>query len=168
MTIVIRPYLPKDRAACEHVFRSNVPRWFCDHELAEFLKFLDAGECPYFVIERAGEIVACGGYGRRPGIDVADLCWGMVARHCHGRGLGARLLRRRLQFIAADNAFRGVRLSTSQLTEGFYERFGFVTVERTKNGISPGLDKIEMRLDLESGLRKELPLNCSADLEAVR
>ena len=156
MTIVIRPYTPKDRAACESVFRSNVPGWFREHELPGFLQFIDAGDCPYFVIEDAGRIVACGGYGERPGIAVADLCWGMVARESHGHGIGTRLMLTRLQKIAANQRFSGARLGTSQLAEGFYRRFGFVTVERKKDGIDRGLDVVEMRLDFTPGSRERL------------
>lgn len=156
MTITFRPYSRQHRAACERVFRSNMPRWLREHELPEFMAFLDTGECPYFVVEHAGQIVGCGGYGRRPGIDVADLCWGMVDRQWHGQGIGRQLLLHRLVAVAADSSFVAVRLGTSQLTEKFYSRCGFVTVERKKDGIAAGLDVVEMRLELTPAERSRI------------
>lgn len=154
--MTIRPYTEIDRADCEAIFRTNVPRWFREHELPGFLQFLDAGECPYFVVEDEGQLVACGGYGRRAGSDIADLCWGMVAMPSHKKGFGSQLLMARLRRIAADERFSGARLGTSQLTEGFYRRFGFVTVERKKDGIDKGLDVVEMRLEFTPDNRQKL------------
>lgn len=166
--MTIRPYTAKDRADCEAVFRTNVPRWFRKHELPGFLQFLDIGECPYFVIEHAGNIVACGGYGRRPGSDTADLCWGMVAMPSHRKGFGSQLLTTRLRCIAADEQFSAVRLGTSQLTEGFYRRFGFVAVERKKDGIAEGLDVVEMRLEFTPDNRKQILLSGTARIRCSR
>ena len=148
LRVSYREYSPADRDKCLRVFRSNMPRFFRDHEQPVFEAFIDSGECPYFVIDQAGMIVGCGGYGVRTGSDHADLCWGMVDQSRHGQRLGEFLLLLRLSEIIRDPKIKAVRLGTSQLTDGFYQRYGFAVCERTANAIAEGLDEVEMLLDL--------------------
>lgn len=143
-----RPYRPSDRAACIGLFRSNIPQYFHEEEQDEFEEFLDSGDVEYFVIEEQGEIVGCGGYGIRTGSDTADLCWGMVDARHHGRRLGEFLLLARLHEILAKADVRGVRLATSQHTDPFYERYGFAVRSRRPDGFAPGLDEVEMWMEL--------------------
>jgi len=147
---VIRPYEVADRAACLAVFEANVPRYFRSSERREFEDFLEELPGPYFVLEAEGEIVGCGGYalaeeGRR-----ADLCWGMIHRDHHGRGLGKQLTRRRIDEALARPTVEEVVAQTSQLTRGFYQSLGFQTVEVEPDGFAPGLDRCEMRLTTAS------------------
>ena len=125
-----------------------MPRFFRDHELPEFAAFLDRGECPYFVITDGGTIVGCGGYGQRPECELADLCWGMVAPDRHGQRLGELLLLGRLRRILSDLTVTGIRLGTSQLTEGFFQKYGFATKKIVADGIDSGLDDVEMLMRL--------------------
>ena len=92
MTLYLQVYGPTDRDACIEVFRSNVPRFFRDHELADYLDFVDSSGGPYFVVLCDEKIVGCGGFGIRPDTDCADLCWGMVDRAEHGKRIGTFLL----------------------------------------------------------------------------
>ncbi len=43
-----------------------------------------------------------------------------------------------------------VVLDTSQHSRGFFERFGFQQVARHRDGYGPGLDRCEMRLELNA------------------
>jgi hypothetical protein len=143
-----RRYLSRDRGDCLRVFSSNVPRYFREHERAGFETFLDSSGCPYFVVELSGAIVGCGGYGvREPGA-LADLCWGMIDVDHQRNHLGEFVLLSRLHTIVMDERAPGVRLATSQLTDGFFQRYGFTVLSRSRNGIGEGLDEVEMRLDL--------------------
>lgn len=140
----VRAYTIADRPACIALFDSNVPDYFAPIERADFLATLDEIE-DYWVIELDGEgIVACGGYAI--GVDgTAALCWGMVRRDLHRRGLGERLLSERLRRIDADPAARQVVIETTQFSRGFYARHGFQTLREQADGFAPGYHLVEMR-----------------------
>ena len=145
----VRPYEPRDRAGCLALFDSNTPVFFDVSERDGFVGWLDglAGlGAPYQVIERDGRIVACGGHAVEPDGVTASLCWGMVDRSLHGTGLGRQLTGARIAAARAATGVTAMRLDTSQHTEGFYRRFGFVVQAVTKDGFAPGIDKYEMRL----------------------
>jgi GNAT superfamily N-acetyltransferase len=150
----LRAYTPADREACLHLFASNVPDYFARIERADFEHTLDA-IADYLVLELEGEgIVACGGYAAArpdpasdpdPNAGVAVLCWGMVRRDLHRRGLGERLLSERLRRIDADPAFASVRIETSTFSRDFFARHGFVVTREEADGFAPGYDLVEMR-----------------------
>lgn len=145
----VRDFRSSDTTACLAVFDSNVPRYFTLPERAAFRDFLHALPGPYMVIEdEAGAVVACGGLAIDPASGRSDLCWGMVRGELHGSGLGRRLMEARLDRARTHPDVRIVALNTSQLTTGFYERFGFVTTETILDGYAPGLDRCEMRLTI--------------------
>jgi len=146
----VRPYRAEDRSACEILFDSNTPHYFAYEERKDFVSFLEELKIPYFVVEDdEGAIVACGGYGAaKEDPTVAVLCWGMVLRDVHHRGIGRRLLAERLQRIAAEPQFVSVKIDTSQYSRGFFERFGFMAGRIVPNGFAPGLDLVEMKLNL--------------------
>ena len=144
----VRPYAACDRDACLALFDGNTPRFFDPSERAGFAAWLEASTQPYLVIERDGNIVACGGHALEAGGTVASLCWGMVAQDVHGQGLGRALTQARLDAIRAMPQVARVTMNTSQHTQGFYARFGFVGVKVTPHGIGPGLDQWDMMLQL--------------------
>jgi ribosomal protein S18 acetylase RimI-like enzyme len=143
---VARAYREDDHAACVALFQSNVPEYFAAVEIDDFLQTLQQVD-RYWVIELAGEgIVACGGYD---GVDdepgVAALCWGMVRRDLHRRGLGDFLVRERLRRIDADEDFNAVVIETTRFSCDFYARYGFVVTREQADGFAPGYDLVEMR-----------------------
>ncbi|WP_066253917.1 GNAT family N-acetyltransferase [Hydrogenophaga flava] len=142
-----RAYRPADRAACIAVFASNVPHFFHEGEAQDFAAFLDGEADRYLVVLDGADIVGCGGFALDEDGREVSLCWGMLRRDRHGQGIGAQLLRARLQAIAATPAV-SVRLVTSQHTAGFYRRFGFEVRSVQTDGLAPRLDAVEMRLDL--------------------
>jgi ribosomal protein S18 acetylase RimI-like enzyme len=146
--VVARSYRPGDFKACLAVFDSNVPRFFTPEERGEFASFLRALPGPYLVLRLEDrEVVACGGHAVREGAEAGDLCWGMVRRDLHGQGLGAALMRLRIDALRADSRVRHAELNTSQHTVGFYEGLGFHIVGVQPDGYARGLDRYEMRLD---------------------
>lgn len=154
MTLQLRDYCPSDRDACIAIFQSNVPRYFRDHEREEFLTFLDAAESPYFVVTSGAAVLGCGGFAICPGDHRADLCWGMVDARAHRKGVGEFLLFARLHRIAENAEVQRVRLGTSQLTDGFFRRYGFSIQSQTADGIAEGLDDVEMHLELTEEIRE--------------
>lgn len=155
----LRPYTPADREACLALFASNVPDYFAQIERDDFIDTLDNID-DYFVLELDGEgVVACGGYatarpdpdgGPQSNADLAVLCWGMVRRDLHRRGLGERLLSERLRRIDADPAYTAVVIETSTFSRDFYARHGFVTTREQADGFAPGYDLVAMRRPVPS------------------
>lgn len=158
MNTVIRPYTEADENGCLEVFGSNVPKYFSEGERAEYLAFLrdpeDRGT--YFVMERGGEIVGCGGYYIKSDGKGGGLTWGMVRRELHGTGLGKRLLLERLFRLAQTPGLESIALDTSQHTFGFFEKLGFVTQKITPNGYWDGLDRYDMKLSLGEAARQRI------------
>jgi GNAT superfamily N-acetyltransferase len=154
----LRAYTPADRAACLALFDSNVPLFFAPPERPDFMSFLDAPSCAYYVVQDDdGAIIGCGGYHYDAAAPVASLCWGMVARDRHRSGVGTFLLRGRLRRLCADSGGRAVLwLNTSQHVAAFYQKFGFMIVRITPDGLAPGLDEIDMVLYLSEARCSEL------------
>lgn len=148
---MLHPYTSPDRPACLKLFDSNLPHFFAEHERADFAAFLDRVDRvgtrpePYFVLEREGEVVACGGVGYEAFPTLAYLSWGMVRGDLHGAGLGDELTRSRLDWLRHHwPAVTHAKIDTSPHTQGFYTRFGFEATERTPDGFGPGLDRVRM------------------------
>ena len=153
--MIARPYEVTDRAECLRVFDSNAPWYFLPEERIPFERFLDRLPGPYFVVVDEDDLIACGGHATGRVSGEADICWTMVRRDQHGHGVGNFLLTTCVCDILAIEDIQTVRLETSQHTFPFFQRWGFVVVERVPNGFGPGLDKIEMRIVLDAGARRD-------------
>lgn len=138
----------RDFDAALSIFDSNRPKYFNASERQSFADFLRQPPGPYFVVEALSEgIVACGGYAVVEPQARGDLCWGMVRRDLHGRGIGTYLTMRRIEELRGDTRVSHVVLNTSHLTQHFYRRLGFATTGIVENGFGPDLHKCDMRLD---------------------
>jgi GNAT superfamily N-acetyltransferase len=145
MPLRFREYTNADKEACTAIFTTNTPDFFREHELDDFVSFLDRLPCPYFVVENEnGEMTACGGYAPQRG----RLCYGMVARAYHRQGIGRFLLMERLKHWFQHHGPAHVSLKTSQHSAGFFAKAGFITRNITKDGLAPALDAHEMALEL--------------------
>jgi N-acetylglutamate synthase-like GNAT family acetyltransferase len=120
--------------------------WGCDSELIR--------DGTYFVAEVAGELVACGGWGRRrtlfggdaqpgrvsdllnPHQDAARIRAFFVRPDWARRGLGRQILER-CESEAQAHGFRAVELLATLTGERFYQRFGY-TGEATVEYPIPG------------------------------
>ncbi len=142
----IRPYSESDLDAVVEVLRSNIPKYFGLSEEPGLLEFLADAE-HYYVIEIDSEVVGAGGIGLNED-DTVSLCWGMVHREHLGTGLGKKLTEFRIERSLEHFGNKPMVTSTSQHTEEFYQKFGFVTVEHTPDGFGPGIDICKMRLDV--------------------
>lgn len=121
----IRPYAPRDLAACLALFDSNLGRFFAPEERADFELFLQSPPGHYLVMEHEGEVVGCGGYAFDDTGETASLTWGIIRRDLHGNGLGRFLLMYRLREIGKRGTVSRVRLITTPNVCGFFEKQGF-------------------------------------------
>jgi predicted GNAT family N-acyltransferase len=143
-----RPYSQADQEAVIAIFRSNIPKYFTSGEEQGLVNFLSDDVRDYYVIEINGEVVGAGGIGLNEQEPLTvSLCWGMVRQDHLGTGLGKALTQMRINI--ARERFDGAPLSisTSQHTQGFYEKFGFELTRHEVDGFSPGIDICEMRLE---------------------
>ncbi len=156
--MTLRPWTADDFDACLALARSNTPAFILPHEVAAYGDWLrracgpdaDRGDaCAYFVVDDAGGegLAACGGIAFAEGAPVATLCWGLVRRDLHRRGIGTRLLLERLA-LARARGVEVVAMDTTPASLGFFLRHGFVEIARTRDGYGPGLDRVDVELRL--------------------
>lgn len=144
----IREFRSDDVDGCLDVFDSNTPTYFRPHERADFERFLAELPGPYLVVEsHSGRILACGGYAR-DSASTAVLTYGMVHADSQHQHIGTRLLEERLNGVRACRNVSAVIINTTQLTEGFFARFGFRTESIALNHYAPGLHGVRMVLRL--------------------
>ncbi len=145
----IRRYEARDLDDVVAIFRSNIPKYFGPSEEAGLVDFLREFSGEYYVLEVDGEIVGAGGIALNSDLDppTVSLCWGMVRKDHLGTGLGKALTEFRISL--SSERYPGVPMTTdtSQHTEGFYNKFGFATVEHTPDGYGPGIDMCRMSLE---------------------
>lgn len=135
---------------CLSIFDSNTPKYFADWERSEFEDYLDnhAAENHFFVVICEKLAVGCGGYEVRD--SVAGLTWGMVSNQFHGRRIGEELLKYRLEHISENYGDITLKIQTSQYTEGFFKKHGFITTDIVENGYDPGLHTIHMQYQVKA------------------
>lgn len=142
-----RKYNEADEENVISIFRSNIPKYFSKEEEAGLRNFLaDISSIEYFVIENEGAIIGAGGISLNKDQTVS-LCWGMVRNDFIGKGLGKQLTEYRINLSKEKFCNLPIVISTSQHTQGFYEKFGFKLVERIADGFALGIDNCKMRLE---------------------
>lgn len=141
--MIFANYTPEHhKAGCLAAFDSNVPHYFDTSERQDFETFLDQEAGDYVVMLEDNKVIGCGGVALNN--DEAVLCWGLLHADWHGRGLGRALLEQRLKMAEAMPQARRIVCATSQHTEAFYAKKGFITQRRINDGWAPGLHRIEM------------------------
>lgn len=142
-----RQYSPTDLEPVVAIFRSNIPKYFGPDEERGLRDFLADSRCHnYFVGEVDDDVVAAGGIALNDDQTIS-LCWGMVRSDLIGTGLGRELTRFRIDAARDIYGDLPIVISTSQHTQGFYEKFGFRITRHEPDGFGPGIDICEMRLD---------------------
>ncbi len=143
----LRRYRTDDLDAVIDIFRSNIPKYFGPAEEPGLRDFLTNASDDYFVAEINEQIIGAGGLALNPD-ETVSLCWGMIRSDLIGKGLGRELTEFRIQKAGESYANLPLVISTSQHTQGFYEKFGFRLVEHTPDGFGPGIDICKMRREL--------------------
>ena len=140
------PYNDTFKTSCLEIFDSNLGKFFAPEERIEFAEFLDrlSPTDEYYVGTLQQRVVACGGLARDQGCGV--LCWGMVRRDYHSRGLGNELTVFRLERLKSLDNIDLIKIETSQHTQGFYAKQGFHVTRVEKGGFGPGIDCVAMAL----------------------
>lgn len=154
--MTIRKYQPGDRASCIEIFQSNCPKYLDPSELSGFEFWLNGQDNEkimyknaigehYFVLEKEGKVIACGGYYVCKDNPMVSMAWGLVHNAFHKQGFGKQLFQFRVEQIIQDFPERNIELDTSQHTYRFFEKFGFKITQITKDGYGKGLDRYDMK-----------------------
>jgi len=147
MTVLIRPYKIGDKQACLAIFDSSIPDFFDPSERELLNGFLDDPLGTYFVIERDGKVVGGGGF-RTEDRGQARFTWGMVHRDHHGEGLGRLMAEHRLQEIENSGKYSEIEIFTTPKVAPFFRKFGFVDQQLKKDGFAPGMDQVQMLMNI--------------------
>jgi predicted GNAT family N-acyltransferase len=148
LKVTIRTYISADLEKVIAIFRSNIPKYFGPEEEAGLRDFLAAFADDYFVCELDGKVIGSGGFALNDGEDkTVSLCWGMIRSDHLGNGLGRELTEFRIDAARDRYGDLPLVISTSQHTQGFYEKFGFRLTEHVSGGFGPGIDICKMRLE---------------------
>jgi GNAT superfamily N-acetyltransferase len=145
--VKIRPYALSDLESCLSIFDRNTPKYFAPSDRRGFSTFLGNLPDPYLVGEREGRgVIACGGWYLKEAEAAAGLSWGMVDPSVQGKGFGRILLAERIRQIREDGRAQIIKLRTTPLVQGFFERAGFKATRTMANGLGLGFDLVEMEL----------------------
>ena len=146
MDIGIRPYTDVDKVAVLSLIKLNTPLYFAESEAMDFAHYLDHEKEMYFVACIDGEVVGCGGINFEDNHNLAKISWDMVHPLYHGKNVGTKLLKYRLDIIQNQFSCQKVQVRTSQQAFRFYEKNGFSLTQVTKDYWAPGFDLYDMTL----------------------
>ncbi len=146
--LTIRPYTPSHKPQLIELIRLNTPPYFHPSEEILFSNYLDNEREDYFVLEENEKILGCGGLNYEDDFSSAILSWGMIHPDFHGKGLGTKLTKHRLEFVKTKPALLKCIVRTSQHTDKFYSKMGFSLKEVKKEYWGPDLDLYYMEMEL--------------------
>lgn len=146
MKFTIREYQNDDRVSLEKLIQFNVPQYFAQSEISDFINYLENEREEYWVVECEGELVGCGGVNFIHRQE-ARLSWDIVHPSFQGKGIGKELVNYRLNFLT-ERGIGVVEVRTAQFTAAFYEKHGFKTKFTRPDYWSKGFDLYHMELNL--------------------
>jgi GNAT superfamily N-acetyltransferase len=146
MQLQFSPFRQNELSDYLAIYDSVSSDYFIPDNRGEFLDFLTRFNDPFFIGRWAGSPAACGGFYMKTA-SLACLTWGIVHKRFHHQGLGSELLRYRIEAARLLGA-RQVEIHTSQLTEGFYAKFGFVRTCLVEDHFGPGIHEVDMLREL--------------------
>lgn len=144
MNLELRAYRIGDKDRLVEILQQNVPAYFDESEVADFIHYLDQEVEQYFVAELDGVIVGSGGINFDEGGSIGVISWDMIQPEFQGKGIGGSLLKFRLDLLKSIKSVEKITVRTSQLTFPFYEKNGFVLLEIKKDYWAKGFDLYKM------------------------
>lgn len=143
--LVFHPYCTDYFQSCLEMFKRNIPDYFHESETEDFIKYLESfADGQYWVCEKNGKTIGAGGI--RVVGDVGRLVYGFIDPDYHRQGFGRELLNFRLQKLAEIFEVKTIKIDTTPQSSGFFKNCGFTEDRIIQNGISDGLDMVDMSL----------------------
>ncbi|MDF1696256.1 MAG: GNAT family N-acetyltransferase [Saprospiraceae bacterium] len=143
--MIIRPYHIQDKKQTLYLLEQNIPTYFHRSELIDFEAYLEQEREDYFVVEQDRLLIGAGGINYFHTEKKARISWDIVAPENQGKGIGRALLQHRLSFLKMNKDIDTVDVRTSQLTHRFYEKSGFILIDKKTDYWAPGFDLYHMR-----------------------
>lgn len=142
-----RAYDPDDHEACLTLFDQNCPDYFAPSERQDYQTFLENGPLGYRVCLHQNQIVGAWGLAVDRASHQGRLQWILLARRIKGLGVGRDMMSHSLQQARALD-LNEIHIAASQKSAPFFSRFGAQPMSTTADGWGPGLDRIDMVIDL--------------------
>lgn len=152
---MIKEYLPIYKSRLMEIFDSNMPKYFDPTERQPFSDFLEDWkafykvESEYYVYLKGQEVLGAGGFLREKAGD-ARIIWLLVDQKVHSKGIGREMMTFFEEEIINRREYEMISLKTSQLTDIFYEKLGFETLESADDHWGPGLHLRYMEKQLKA------------------
>lgn len=142
--IQIREYQSEDKNQVMALFRLNTPDCFSENEEQDLDLYLDKYIEDYYVLNIDNQLVGCGGINYEEEGEIAIISWDIFHPEFHGKGLGTKLLKYRIDKILRNKEIKSVMVRTSQVVYKFYQKFGFKLIETKKDFWAEGFDLFKM------------------------
>ena len=137
---MLRPYQLTDKTDLIKIFRLNTPKYFHPDEEIEFVSYLTRMGATYFVIEKDKKIIGGVGYEIRKSDKSGRINWIFLDPAFHNAGIGKLVVEQINKILKSDPAIEKLIVRTSQLAYKFFEKLGYILVEKEKDYWAPGLD----------------------------
>jgi len=146
--MTIRKYENIDKQNVLELLRLNTPKYFSKSEETDLHYYLENHSENFYLIEKEGKIVACGGYNIISGRKLARISWDIVHPSHQGINIGTKLLLFRIEKIKQISSLDMLEVRTSQLAFNYYSKFGFVTKEIIPDYWAIGYDLYRMEQEI--------------------
>ena len=144
---MIRAYRSEDKLEVMELLRKNIPAFFASEEEEDFQQYLEKEQEDYFVYKEGLKIIGAGGINYFPKENEARISWDMIDPEYHGKGIGSKLVRHRLQHIQERaEGIDTIIVRTSQVAFRFYEKMGFELKRIEKDFWAEGFDLYLMKM----------------------
>lgn len=144
--VIFRSYAAADREACISVFDANCPEFFAPNERQDFEEFLEQEPADYEICEGDGKVL--GAFGLFvDGENTKTLNWILLDPQTQGMGVGSKIMKRVIQ-LGHTSQTKVVKIAASHKSAPFFARFGASKKTLTENGWGPGMDRVDMELQL--------------------
>ena len=147
--IEFQAYGPGDMPACMNLFDANCPSFFAPNERAEFESFLADLPMGYQLCLHDGSIVGAFGITAEEKGPRTRLNWIMLEPSAQGHGVGSAMMKKTVAMAAAADAAH-IDIAASQRSADFFAHFGAVETQRTADGWGPGMDRVDMVLQVSA------------------
>jgi len=145
---MIRAYKEEDKKELIDLLKLNVPTYFAEPEVDDFAEYLDKELDQYFVSEKDGKIIGCGGINFMQDNKTARVAWDIINPNFQRKGIGTQLLKYRIQKIKDESKIDNIQVRTSQHVYIFYEKQGFKLEKIEKDFWAKGFDLYQMNLKI--------------------
>ena len=140
-----RKYHPSDREDLVKLFLSNVPAFFAQNELQDFINYLQEHPENYYLLLHHGVVIGAGGFYFKEKENEIRISWTMIHPSYHKMGQGRSLIEYCMKEARDRYPAVSFIVHTSQHAKDFYARLGFEVEHTEKNHWAPNLDLYIMR-----------------------